>query len=192
MWKAIVERSLPVAVVFEDDVIFSDAAGEVLRDLSWVPDDADIVRLETWLSHSVVDTAPETTVIGRGVHRLRSVQYGTAAYVITLKGAEKALRLTETFVDTADDFLFNPETPFSREFITYQMLPSVCVQDLRLNRRTARFTSGIERGSRPDRPTGMRLIWREVRRSFKKGLRPARMFVANVIGRRRWKLIEFQ
>lgn len=194
-WKLFLETPSELAVVFEDDVVFSGDAEKILRDLSWVPSDADIVRLEAWLSRSVVDIKPASTVAGREIRRLWSVQYGAAAYVITRQGAEKALRLTETFGDAVDDALFNPETPFSSQITIYQMVPAICVQDKRLNKDSVRFPSGIEheRRGRPDRPKGMALVWREIERSWKKSVvRPMRMSVRNVLGRRRWMRIRFE
>lgn len=191
-WRTIVESGRDAGVVLEDDVVFSTVAPAFLKSLDWVPADADVVRLEAWESHSVVDTEPVAEFGGRKVHRLRSVQYGTAAYVITAKGAGKALRLSERFGCPADDFLFNPDLPFARNFVTYQVVPGVCVQDARLNRENTTLGSDIRMAPKPDRPKGLRLVWRETKRALKKGFRPVKMYLGNLIGRRRWMLIEFQ
>jgi glycosyl transferase family 25 len=191
-WQRMLDLGLPAAVIFEDDVHFSDDAGAYLTDLDWVPPDADIVRAETWLSRSVIDRQPVVEVRARSVHRLRTVQYGLAAYIITRAGAEKALRLTETFRDTTDDFLFNTDTPYAQEFVTYQLFPAICVQDRRLNRRNMVFHSSIQTGPKVPRPNGVGLVWRELRRAFKKGTRPIRLALANVIGPRKWVYVPFE
>jgi hypothetical protein len=45
---------------------------------------------------------------------------------------------------------------------------------------------------KPDRPNGLRLIWREVKRAVRKGVRPVKIFLGNIVGRRRWMLIDFR
>lgn len=191
-WRRMVDEDLPRALIFEDDVHFSPDAGKFLSDLSWVPADADIVRAETWLSRSVIDRAPAATVDRRTVHRLRTVQYGLAAYVITRAGAEKALRLTEQFTDTTDDFLFNTDTPLAHEFVTYQLMPAICVQDRRLNRKNMVFHSSIQIGPKVERPSAFGLFRREARRAIKKGTRPIRLAVSNLVGPRKWVYVPFE
>lgn len=47
-WQIIADGADQFGAIFEDDVVFSDEAGSLLADISWVPRDADIVKLETF------------------------------------------------------------------------------------------------------------------------------------------------
>jgi glycosyl transferase family 25 len=127
-WQAMLSRDEPVSAVLEDDVYLAFDTASILADPSWVPQGADVVRLETMLIRATIGPQVSRTATGRGVHRLRSIHMGTAGYVVTREGARRLLEGTERPFDTADRMMFDFRTPFSRGLATYQMSPAPCVQ----------------------------------------------------------------
>ena len=131
-WRAIVggrERGAhAMGVVLEDDVYIADDMGRFLGDPSWVPEDADLVRLETMNVRAALGPQVARTATGRGVHRLRSIHMGNAGYLVTRAGAVKLLKGTQPVFDTMDRMIFDFNTPFSRGLRIYQMMPAACVQ----------------------------------------------------------------
>ena len=127
VWSAIAEEH-PMGMIFEDDIYIADDVGAILDEPSWVPEDADMVRLETMNVRAALGPEVARTSTGRGVHRLRSIHMGNAGYVVTKAGARKLLEGTAQVFDTIDRMIFDFNTPFSRGLVTYQMAPAPCVQ----------------------------------------------------------------
>ena len=126
-WRAVAE-SHEMGAVFEDDIYIAEDVGRLLEDPSWVPGDADIVRLETMNVRAALESAAVRTATGRGVHRLRSIHMGGAGYLVTRAGAQKLVEGTSPIFDTIDRMIFDFNTPFSRGLRIYQMVPAACVQ----------------------------------------------------------------
>ena len=126
-WAAIAEGHA-MGAVFEDDVLIADDMGAILAEDGWVPEDADIVRLETMLARVALGRRVSARVSGREVRRMRSIHMGNAGYVVTRRGAERLLEGTRPVFDTIDRMIFDFRSPFSRGLVTYQMLPAPCVQ----------------------------------------------------------------
>ena len=93
--------------------------------------------------------------------------------MVSRLGAEKLLATSNTFVDTVDDFIFNPGTPTFRNFVSCQMDPAICIQDLNLKDDSSALGSGISRVKatvvpKAARPKGIWLVWREIKRAARK------------------------
>ncbi len=142
-WEQIVQSDDDYAVVLEDDVIFSEKAGEFLSGTSWIPKDADIVKLEVLTRKIVTGISPETVVDGKEVLRLYSSSLGTAAYVISRKAAQKFLQMSEKFFVPVDHFMFSTLFPYFSEFCCYQVVPAVCIQDTELRGKDSVYKSTI-------------------------------------------------
>ena len=126
-WRAVAEGH-ETGMVFEDDIYVADDVGRLLEDPSWVPDDADVVRLETMNVRAALEPEAARTATGRGVHRLRSIHMGGAGYLVTRAGARKLVEGTSPIFDTIDRMIFDFNTAFSRDLRIYQMVPAACVQ----------------------------------------------------------------
>lgn len=126
--------------IFEDDVRFSPSIPQFLADASWIPADADIVRLEKKQGKPVAG-ATSVPALDRHLRRLYGKDAGTAGYIISGDCAAILLtrltRLTEEF----DQILFNTRSPICRSLRIYKLYPSLCVQDQKT------FESSIERTS---------------------------------------------
>ncbi|WP_269930566.1 glycosyltransferase family 25 protein [Aminobacter sp. HY435] len=166
-WQAIAEAPTEYSVVFEDDVHFGEDAGSILADPSWIPDDADIVKLETIMVRTFVDRCESGTVSGRSVRRLRQAHLGTGAYVISRRAARKLLELSTEITEPVDVFMFDPASHAWRHLVVYQVDPAVCIQDI----VSEKGMSGSELASmlaierpKPVKTKGIEKLFRELKR----------------------------
>lgn len=185
-WQLIVDSGDRCGAVLEDDLHFSNDAAIFLRDEDWIPDAAELVKLETVLKPVVIDLAHEH---GRraGVHRLRSYHHGTGAYVISRSLAQRLIRETEVLPDLADVFMFNR----LQEFAVHQLVPAICAQDLVLNRNrgVGDLVSKLEDERQAllarNKPRGLGKLKRETVRPFRQLADAACNTLLPLKGRRR-------
>ncbi|QKV18815.1 glycosyltransferase family 25 protein [Oricola thermophila] len=127
-WQRIAEGEDDHALVLEDDIVFGRDAGALLRDMSWIPDGAPLVRLETFRRHTVWDAEPLARAGDREIVRLRHVQLGAGAYVISRRAAGLLTERTPPFRHAVDFVLFDPRCPDFCGFEIMQMIPAPCIQ----------------------------------------------------------------
>ena len=128
-WSIIAQDDAPYGAVFEDDVVFSAKAGALLADSSWIPADADAIKLETFFSKTMIQR--KRTAVGHGfcVFRLRRSHMGTGGYILSRQMARDLLEATAQANAAADDLVFNPAFPTSGSKAIYQLVPALCAQD---------------------------------------------------------------
>jgi glycosyl transferase family 25 len=130
VWKQIAQGTDTFYAIFEDDVHVSDKLKDVLADPTWVPEEFDIVRLESSTNRLLLDRIPVTTVHGRCLHRLRSTSWCTGAYIINRACAIELINTPEVSYDVLDYFLFCYEaSSTARGLIVYQFSPTLAIQD---------------------------------------------------------------
>lgn len=175
-WENVVHSGAAHAAIFEDDIHFSDAAAVFLSGDAWVPQDADIVRLEVYLPDCAVEAAHIRTIGNRRLHRLRGRDLGSGAYIISRQCAERLLRDVTMISHEFDQLLFDPEFPVFSGLRTYKLIPSPCIQDKLHNTQAGvpgqSFGSHIERieNCAPERPASQSLVSkvsRETKRLFR-------------------------
>ena len=134
VWQQIVASGASHGMVLEDDVLLAPDIGIYLQD-SWVPADADLVKLETkgWRVHLARAETPVPG--GRHLRRMRSFHYGSGCYVVSAKAASRLLSETAVTGDAVDVILFSDDLPyFSDELpyfataMIYQMKPAPATQ----------------------------------------------------------------
>lgn len=128
-WQRIATGGAPFGLVLEDDLHVSEKLPALLCDTGWVPEDADVVRLEAtgqWLALG----RPVALASGRSVRRIRSAAWGAGAYLLSKRAAARLIASDPTSQSPVDDFLFNPtSSPLARSLLTYQVVPALAVQD---------------------------------------------------------------
>lgn len=127
-WQRFSESGESHCLILEDDVLISPLAKHIIENWRGLPNGAEIVRLETALLRTLLGPGRRCGIRGHKAHRLRSRQYGSAAYVVTRAFAERALRDIPEFVEPVDDILFQPRSPSYFPNVTYQIRPGVCLQ----------------------------------------------------------------
>lgn len=140
-WEIIAAGDDPYCAIFEDDVVLCDGSEALLGDAGWIPADADIIKLETFLKKAVVGQGCSLPVDGFSLSRLYSVHLGTAGYVVSRQTARDLLGETVDIGIPVDHIVFNPifSDPARRRI--YQMVPALCLQDQFLGDRAAGLPS---------------------------------------------------
>lgn len=163
-WRAILESGAPLGLVMEDDVILTPDFSRFLAD-DWVPADADLVRLETYMTPARFDRAAAGQVGDRAIRRMRSTMGGAGAYVISRRAAGLFLQATETLFDGVDEVLFNTRSPLFLQMTIYQLIPAPAIQGHRQQgARQEDWAQSSLQGERtadeggPPRVTGLRRL----------------------------------
>lgn len=127
IWRDLVERGDRHVLIMEDDLVIAGGFADYLAD-DWVPGDADLVKLEARNVRVQLDRQKIPVSGGRYLSRLRSSHFGTGAYVISARAAERLLALTETVSDAIDEVMFDESSPLFEALAIYQMLPGPTIQ----------------------------------------------------------------
>ncbi|WP_367718463.1 glycosyltransferase family 25 protein [Nitratireductor sp. GISD-1A_MAKvit] len=127
-WSALLESGERFGAIFEDDIVLGRNSAAVLAEDGWLPDDAEIVKLETTSSRVYLDRSGAGMVDDRQLYRLRSSHYCAAGYIVSRDCATRLLAASETFHEALDDFLFSVLSPVFQNTRIYQLTPAVCAQ----------------------------------------------------------------
>ncbi len=177
-WQRIANGDAPFGAVFEDDVHLSPGAADFLSAGDWIPDNADIIKLETFRREVHVDREVIALADGRSLMRLRSQHVGAAGYILRREAARRLLTLSEKFSDPVDLFLFNPLAGPFDEMTIYQLSPAICVQDWLLHgRRSATDIKSLLQDERSEtKPQGVSKVLTELRRPLQQLVTRARLW----------------
>ncbi len=148
-WSILAAGDDPYGAIFEDDVVFTARAGPLLADSSWVPADADIVKLETFLQKTIIGLRRSGVGHGFSASRLYGVHVGCAGYILSKQAASTLLDATEEIGIPVDHVLFDPVLQPKPDRVVYQLSPALCIQEQHLRPGTAQLPSLI----RQDRET---------------------------------------
>ena len=131
VWKKIVAEKIPYACVLEDDVHLSSSFPDFIKDTNWLTDNFDVIKTETYLQR-VYLSFKKIKARNRLLRQLASIHYGTAGYIVSLKGAIKLFDITQQLDRPLDHLIFAVETTNS-EFRVMQMCPALCIQEVVLH-----------------------------------------------------------
>lgn len=160
VWQRFLETDATHCLVLEDDVFIHPDLGSWAADLSWWPDDADMVKIERWRANSLkVLLAPKAHHQGRAIKRLLSRHTGAAGYMLT-RDAAAAFCAAAPYDLTIDQLLFNfNASATARRMTAYQVQPAL-----------------VEQGNEPPdaplyigarkRPKGMALLRQKLKRLY--------------------------
>jgi glycosyl transferase, family 25 len=166
-WQSIATGNAPFAAIFEDDVHLSAAAAPLLRSSDWIPDTADLIKLETRGRRVVVSRKSlQATPLHRLV-RLFSFHDGLAGYVVSRRCALWLHEQAEHCVAPADQVVMNPDFGLFPSLQVWQLTPSVCIPDQFVQQRdgTNMLASTIDTDGKLYRTDDMALKpWRRASR----------------------------
>jgi glycosyl transferase family 25 len=192
-WQRIVDEALPYAAIFEDDLHLGNDVAALLANGDWVPENADVVKLETMRQPTRMGKTPLAAPGARKLYRLAGKHIGAGGYLVTRKGAEKLLKMSETFSDPVDHFLFNPELPSASSLVAFQLTPAICMQDFFLKEPAAVIGLGSDlHEERYERLDGRRKLWREVKRPFAQLFGLLRRRISTLLTDKQWAVVEFR
>ncbi|AZO41015.1 glycosyltransferase family 25 protein [Mesorhizobium sp. M7D.F.Ca.US.005.01.1.1] len=164
-WTIIAQDEAPYGAVFEDDMVLSAKAGALLADTSWIPADADVVKLETFFAKTMIQRRRISVGRGFSVFRLSKSHVGAGGYLLSRQMARHLLDATAQVNVAVDELIFDLALPRSARKTIYQLVPAVCAQDqfvgdrlpslLEQEREAARVASGLAVKRR--KPTAQRI-----------------------------------
>jgi len=140
VWRRIAEGSDAHAVVLEDDVYFSQDAARFLRDDTWIPPGAQLIKLETTLNPVLVGRRGRK-IMGHRLLPLHSFHNGAAAYVISRRQAAQLVGLAGKIDRPVDDFLFDMTKHATR---LWQLSPGIGIQEMFLPGQEIALPSNLE------------------------------------------------
>ncbi len=129
-WQRIVDGSTRYGAVFEDDVLLSPDAAELLHDDHWLPQGADLVKTETFMRKVVLASVVSRTPGNRMLARLLHTHYGTAGYIVSQSSAARLLAATEIFHVPVDLAMFSRTGVVLKDLNVLQISPAICVQEM--------------------------------------------------------------
>jgi glycosyl transferase family 25 len=130
-WERVASGEADFAAIFEDDVHIASDIATFLTSEEWIPADADIVRLEGMGTAKLERGHRIPACPSRRLHRLISGTWGAAGYVLAKKAARTLLAAPPSLHVPADHFMFTPSlSPIAAQLNRYQIVPSLCIQDV--------------------------------------------------------------
>jgi glycosyl transferase family 25 len=164
-WETLLASDAPYALVLEDDAYLSPEARDAVSSADWIPPGVEVVKLEKYgdgPSNVLIGPAIGTLPGGkRKLHRMYSRHVGGAAYIISRKAAENALRLKGRIRVPVDHLLFNGNvSPLFRRFKPALIRPAIATQ------RQYGYDSDISAFGKALKPKGWALFRRKLKRGF--------------------------
>ncbi|MBN9547809.1 MAG: glycosyltransferase family 25 protein [Alphaproteobacteria bacterium] len=192
-WSAIAAGDDSYVAIFEDDVMLSEKTGPLLADLGWIPADADIIKLETFLHRTIVGVKQVAAGHGFSASRLYDVHMGSAGYIVSKKAAGALLGATQEICLPVDHVLFNSKLETSPGRVIYQLRPALCAQEQILGREGVKFPSLLKQdrqellASRGVRQRPRASLYNKVRREFRR----LSLQFADLCRLRQWMIVPF-
>lgn len=133
LWKMMVDKKLNLLAIFEDDVYLGEEAGLILSSKDWVPQNADIIKLEKFASMAKMKLKSVKVGHNRKLRQLTGKHLGAAGYILTLHAAKALLHhiQQQKKLIAVDHILFEIFIQ-NKQLSILQMLPGICIQSDRL------------------------------------------------------------
>jgi len=132
LWDMFLEHGSSYALVLEDDLTLSDQLSAYATSQSWIPDDADLVKIEKYHPGNlrVLMGPPEGKgPDGRRLHRLFSRQAGAGGYVIGRSAAQACRSNPSGMSLSIDQYLFDFGISWqARRMVCYFLQPALVTQ----------------------------------------------------------------
>jgi len=146
VWERMLRDNIPMAAIFEDDVVLAPQTAQTFRSIEQVNATFDLIKIETTLRKVVLSKASSSLHSGETIHQLKSWHGGAAGYILSQRGAKKLSDATNLIADQVDQALFNPLSRICSRLHILQCKPAICIQkDLQNRNQPATFESTIER-----------------------------------------------
>lgn len=152
--------------IFEDDVTLSEDCATLLKQTEWIPEDADIIKIDTQERLVVLEQAKEIPGFGRALARLRSKHLCCGGYIVSRKAAKRILTYMDKISVPVDNLIYDPQYELFTQLTVYQLIPALCMQinaDSLIEDDRQRL-----RKEHKKRPSLSALLWRELTRPYKR------------------------
>lgn len=169
-WEKIATGDSPFGAVFEDDLTFADYSAVLLNDDAWIPDGADIVKIETTSRKALL--SPPFLEIGddRQLAHLSSLHLGAGGYIVSRQAAADLVARSEKIGLPVDYILFDRTYMAHADISIWQLFPAICVQQVRADHDflpAGAEASGLDSARKILKRKGWAKIRRELARPIK-------------------------
>lgn len=179
-------------VIFEDDVTLSRDCALFLNDTNWIPTDADVIKIDTNYTLTVLKNFKTIDNKGRAIARLCNKHLCCGGYVVSRKAAKRILLNMYKISVPIDNLIYDPKYELFSTLDIYQIVPALCMQiDADSLIEADRKRLKLEYKKRPSLPI---LIWRELTRPFKRNahiISPINIW-ARLTTNTRWMRVPFK
>ena len=131
LWEKIaIYETLPV-LVLEDDVRLTKPGINLLKNISWISNDINIIKCERFGNkrHRILVRHIRKINDFYSINHLLSKHSGTGGYIITPKGAKFLIDQKTKVSVSVDHYLFNPNNSLIfNQLKPLQLLPVICEQ----------------------------------------------------------------
>jgi glycosyl transferase family 25 len=127
-WQRLVDSGEDRALILEDDLLLSPRLPAFLKRPEALPDNADIVRLETRGEEVHLSLRTVRSPSGVGLRELRTGQNGAAAYILGRTAAMHLLSSDDSGRRPVDFHLFGLAAIRHGGLLVYQCDPALCIQ----------------------------------------------------------------
>ncbi len=128
-WKLIASSPGKAAAIFEDDVLLAKDLGPLLSSDDWLPENADLIRLESNRRLLLRHGRKIAATAGRRIYEVASGTWGAAGYIVTRDAAARLAESDPDLHSPADIFLFKPDrSVMASAMRTFQIVPALCIQ----------------------------------------------------------------
>ncbi|GKX33307.1 MAG: hypothetical protein MnENMB40S_09250 [Rhizobiaceae bacterium MnEN-MB40S] len=132
-WRLVADGDDDHVCIFEDGVHLSSDAGNLLSKASWIPKDADLIKLETFNVEAEFYHKRPIKAQDRTLYPVRGMHQGAAGYIISRTAARRLLDKTRNDYGGVSYLLFGPTAAKRADLHTYQLYPALCIQNMRLS-----------------------------------------------------------
>jgi glycosyl transferase family 25 len=144
-WGKIATGTERFCAVFEDDIHISTDLKNILDNDQWIPDDFDIIRLETSTNRILLTKNPVLKYGNRKIYGVKSTSWCAGGYILSRSAAQKLINLPIEAHDSSDALLYNFEnSAIANKLNIFQFNPAPCTQDKYLLSGSIKFKSNIE------------------------------------------------
>ncbi|BES70081.1 glycosyltransferase family 25 protein [Marinobacter nanhaiticus D15-8W] len=157
-WEHCAKAEGAHSLIIEDDLHVSSQLKALLSSTDWIPEEADIIRLEVSTNFVRLAKKPDVTVADRNIFRLRSTSWCAGSYILKKTTAQKLINIDKKRHCPIDMFLFSFEdSPVARELNIFQCVPAITQQDKYKGEGALSLGSNIEKLRKQDSPLVRRL-----------------------------------
>jgi glycosyl transferase family 25 len=129
LWQQVAEGDNPYGAIFEDDVFLGENTNLFLNESQWLPENTDVLKLETMQIPCRLDQSGLDAGCGRMAQVLLSDHWGTAGYILSKQGAAALLRYVASItVNIPVDHLMFEHFRRQADNTVYQLNPALCIQ----------------------------------------------------------------
>ncbi len=129
VWKHIIDEGIEQAIILEDDVVVADDF-RLFTKTDWIPEDVDVVKLETIMSYVEVHDRSWNQKVQRNMGKLESLHLGAAGYLIKNDAATRLWEATKVPFDQIDHILFTKSVWKDIRLNVAQVDPAPVVQGM--------------------------------------------------------------